>query len=461
MKTTITVNGNATTLDVDTRTTLLDALRETMGLTGSKKGCDHGQCGACTVLVNGTRINSCLSLAVMHDGDQVITITLVGDVGLNASKQPVLAQGAAKFGRIIPFAGTTTRIAGEINGDINFLNVETVVTTQNDLPMDLKGEGNAFNFRTHPNAMRHMVKTGFNVFGLANNHSMDFGVPGLVETLKHIPPLKAEGLLAYGGIGMNRKQASAPAVFTVKDTAFAFASIGIVTNNLDRHRAGPDKPGQIAYRFDEDWKLVLQRLHDSAADYRLLSIHYGTEGNVRADARQIQEYRGDAAQGSGIDLIIGHHAHVVRGVEIAGKSVIFYGLGNFLHFGTSDITGKNICKSYGLLARVHLLKHAGKVSVRAIEAVPVTNTHFRPEKLSPSEAAKRIYALNYLDSKLDTDPGAAKGVRFTPQPNSTGLFCLPGAGRDPGRIGELCKGWKPADNLPAEFAGSIAAACAY
>ena len=206
---------------------------------------------------------------VTPGGDQVITITLVGDVGLNASKQPVLAQGAAKFGRIIPFAGTTTRIAGEINGDINFLNVETVVTTQNDLPMDLKGEGNAFNFRTHPNAMRHMVKTGFNVFGLANNHSMDFGVPGLVETLKHIPPLKAEGLLAYGGIGMNRKQASAPVVFTVKDTAFAFASIGIVTNNLDRHRAGPDKPGQIAYRFDEDWKLVLQRLHDSAADYRL------------------------------------------------------------------------------------------------------------------------------------------------------------------------------------------------
>ena len=80
MKTTITVNGKATTLDVDTRTTLLDALRETLGLTGSKKGCDHGQCGACTVLVDGTRINSCLSLAVMHDGDQVTTIEGVGTV---------------------------------------------------------------------------------------------------------------------------------------------------------------------------------------------------------------------------------------------------------------------------------------------------------------------------------------------------------------------------------------------
>ena len=78
MKTTITVNGQARALDLDPRTTLLDALREHLNLKGSKKGCDHGQCGACTVLVNGVRINSCLSLAVMHDGDQVTTIEGLG-----------------------------------------------------------------------------------------------------------------------------------------------------------------------------------------------------------------------------------------------------------------------------------------------------------------------------------------------------------------------------------------------
>jgi xanthine dehydrogenase YagT iron-sulfur-binding subunit len=80
LRTTITVNGQARALDVDPRTTLLDALRENLGLTGSKKGCDHGQCGACTVLLNGERINSCLSLAVMHDGDEVTTIEGVGTV---------------------------------------------------------------------------------------------------------------------------------------------------------------------------------------------------------------------------------------------------------------------------------------------------------------------------------------------------------------------------------------------
>ena len=72
------VNGKLRELELDTRTTLLDALREHLHLTGSKKGCDHGQCGACTVIVDGRRIVSCLSLAVMHDGDKITTIEGLG-----------------------------------------------------------------------------------------------------------------------------------------------------------------------------------------------------------------------------------------------------------------------------------------------------------------------------------------------------------------------------------------------
>ena len=75
------VNGQPYVLSLDPRTTLLDALREHLALTGSKKGCDHGQCGACTVLLDGRRINSCLTLAVMHDGQAVTTIEGLSDGG--------------------------------------------------------------------------------------------------------------------------------------------------------------------------------------------------------------------------------------------------------------------------------------------------------------------------------------------------------------------------------------------
>ncbi len=78
MQTTLSINGAERTLDADVRTTLLDALRMHLGLTGTKKGCDHGQCGACTVIVNGRRINSCLTLACMHDGDAITTIEGLG-----------------------------------------------------------------------------------------------------------------------------------------------------------------------------------------------------------------------------------------------------------------------------------------------------------------------------------------------------------------------------------------------
>jgi xanthine dehydrogenase YagT iron-sulfur-binding subunit len=77
-KVSMNVNGKECEMELDTRTTLLDALRENLHLTGTKKGCDQGQCGACTVMVEGRRINSCLTLAVMHQGEKITTIEGLG-----------------------------------------------------------------------------------------------------------------------------------------------------------------------------------------------------------------------------------------------------------------------------------------------------------------------------------------------------------------------------------------------
>jgi xanthine dehydrogenase YagT iron-sulfur-binding subunit len=75
------VNGADRVVELDPRTSLLDALREHLHLTGAKKGCDHGQCGACTILVNGRRINACLTLAIMHEPDEIVTIEGLGQPG--------------------------------------------------------------------------------------------------------------------------------------------------------------------------------------------------------------------------------------------------------------------------------------------------------------------------------------------------------------------------------------------
>ena len=99
----LTVNGEPVSAEADVRTSLLDLLRETLGMTGTKKGCDHGQCGACTVIVNGTRINSCLSLAVIHEGDTVTTVEgLAEGNGLSPLQKAFVTHDAFQCGYCTP-----------------------------------------------------------------------------------------------------------------------------------------------------------------------------------------------------------------------------------------------------------------------------------------------------------------------------------------------------------------------
>ncbi len=103
IKITLQVNGAAHQLFIDTRTTLLDALRERLGLTGPKKGCDHGQCGACTVLLDGRRVNSCLALAVAHHDAEIVTIEgLADDENLHPLQQSFLEHDAFQCGYCTP-----------------------------------------------------------------------------------------------------------------------------------------------------------------------------------------------------------------------------------------------------------------------------------------------------------------------------------------------------------------------
>jgi xanthine dehydrogenase YagT iron-sulfur-binding subunit len=138
--TTFKVNGRAYTLSLDTRTTLLDALREHIQLTGSKKGCDHGQCGACTVIVNGRRINSCLSLAAMHDGDEITTIEGLGTPGNLHPMQAAFVKhdgfqcGYCTPGQICSAVGTLAEIKAGVPSHVSV----DITATQNVTPDEIR-----------------------------------------------------------------------------------------------------------------------------------------------------------------------------------------------------------------------------------------------------------------------------------------------------------------------------------
>lgn len=142
----ITVNGERRAVDVDLRTTLLDLLREHLGLPGTKKGCDQGQCGACTVLVNGRRINACLSLAVMHEGDEVTTIEGVGLPGnLHPLQQAFLTRDAFQCGYCTPgqicsALGMLAEVArGEPSQETEDLSVRIVALTDEEIRERMSG----------------------------------------------------------------------------------------------------------------------------------------------------------------------------------------------------------------------------------------------------------------------------------------------------------------------------------
>jgi poly-gamma-glutamate synthesis protein (capsule biosynthesis protein) len=386
-----------------------------------------------------------------------MTIVLVGDTGFNKTDAQVDPKGLRRGRQVTPYFYMLGGIANDIDGDLAFINLETVVTDRNDLPPEGKGKG-AFHFRSHPLAVSALIATGFNLFSLANNHSFDYGAQGIEETLYHLAVANAEKAIAFAGIGSNFGEAIRPACVDLDGTRIGFSAIGIITGDQPQYRAGPDSPGQASYRERADFEAVVAKLLALQADYRILSIHYGLEGRVIPDERQIEDWRAFAAEGQGIDLIVGHHPHVAQGVELNGKSLIFYGLGNFLHPGTAEMRRFGLCRDYGLMAKVHLARIDGVWRVEAIEAIPLTNTNVRPARFSAQEAEKRIYALNHLAAGLD-DGKNAKGVRFTPRPNGSGLYCAEGAAALGGKLATLCQGWQPPGDPAKLLAAKIEAAC--
>lgn len=169
VKYSLTINQKPYDLDLDPRVTLLDLLRENLHLTGTKKGCDHGQCGACTVLVNGRRINSCLSLAVSHDGAQVTTIDgLASGDNLHPVQASFLEHDGFQCGYCTPgqICSATAMLKEAQRGDLSLVSWETGKTSHpelSDAEIKERMAGNICRCGAYPNivaAMRELAARG-------------------------------------------------------------------------------------------------------------------------------------------------------------------------------------------------------------------------------------------------------------------------------------------------------------
>jgi poly-gamma-glutamate synthesis protein (capsule biosynthesis protein) len=386
--------------------------------------------------------------------ERSLTITLAGDTGLGGSTEPVHAEGGVRHGARHSWSALTQGIKALVTGDLNFANLETVVTDRNDLTAVDK----AFNFRTHPAGVRHLTELGFNIFSTANNHAADYGDRGVRETIAQLATIESERRMkAHAGVGLDRRAAALPRVIEMNGARVLLSALGIGAGG---NRAGDMRAGQLAWGSKDDLTEILRGLTGTDGDYRMLSVHYGTELSVLPSEADRSRLRDTALREAGVDLVVGHHAHVASGVERVDGKLVFYGLGNFLHLGTQDMSRFNLCRDYGLFARVHLgAGEDGRLAAEAIEVVPITGMHLKPEPMQTAEAAKRVHVLNQLARRFDDPAVRSHGVRFSVQADGSGLACFAGETATNAKASTLCRGWRGPDEASEDLRRQIRAAC--
>lgn len=351
-----------------------------------------------------------------------ITLVFVGDTGTNQSGAPISPDGGYKGWRLRSIANALQPIRPWLEADLVVANLESVVTDRSDL----SARGKRFVFQMHVNGARALLHAGINAFSTANNHALDFGGRGAGETLQHLETLQSQGLLAWPGVGRNRQAALAPHAFERGGLSIAMASFGIGGGGLpSRVNHAGTLSGTI---FGENFSTLANTLKTQPADLRILSVHYGREFAPIVPATEIRQLRTVAKPAEGISIVAGHHSHVARGIELTGNHLILYGLGNFLHFGMQNMGRFDICRDFGLLARVTLRRtDTGPWSIETVEALPLTKMHIQTEAMSGQESFKRLQVLNYLGRRLDNDAEGAQGLQFVQQADGSGLWCAPHA----------------------------------
>lgn len=346
---------------------------------------------------------------------QELVVTFGGDVNFARSRvapQPDLVRKFATY----KIKTLTEDIRKDWDGHVNFVNVETVVSDRNG---DMQGK--AFVFRSHPEHFRHLMDLGVNAFSLANNHAFDHGRIGLADTLNFFREEARARQIIYSGVGQG-PEAFEPSmrVFNGVRVAMTALSFGSSSFEPERARAG------MLYLFDADHvERSIAAMKRVDADLKIVSVHYGTENMIGLNDGQRALYRRFVEE-AGVHLVLGHHPHVVRGVEVEPErnAAIYYSLGNLLFIGGAEKDGDALGLDYGLMGKAHFSRTDLGMRLTAIEAIPYKGVHLLPRRLRGGAAEARVDHLNRL-SRRYLDKQAAQ-FRMPSDPDAPGVQCFGG-----------------------------------
>jgi poly-gamma-glutamate capsule biosynthesis protein CapA/YwtB (metallophosphatase superfamily) len=312
-----------------------------------------------------------------------IVINAVGDVMLAGRWTPVLRSKGYDF----PFGGVKSELA---RGDINLANLESPIATSGS-----KCTTKKFCFRAEPGVAKALRGAGFSVVTLANNHSMDFGGEALSETRRHL----ADAGIASVGAGENLAEARKIAIVTIKGKRIAF--LGYSLTQPIEFFAGHTRPG-TAPGYE---KLVQADVTNARAqaDYVIVSFHWGKEASSTVEA--YQRTTAHKAIEAGADVIIGHHPHVLQGVERYKGGIIFYSLGNFTFASKSKIA------DVSAIIRLRLGDNQREAEVLPLDVL-YRRVGFQPRLLTGERANAVFEKLNGLSRSFRTEI-ISKDGRYT------------------------------------------------
>lgn len=304
----------------------------------------------------------------------VVTIVAVGDIMLGGTAELELV----RFGYDYPF-----RYVGELTraGDITFGNLEGPLT-RGGLP-----HSKQYVFRSPPEHVAPaLARAGFKLVSLANNHSMDYGVEGLRDTMR---ALEHAGI-RYAGAGENLEAARRPALIEVNGVRVALLAYSLTFP--EEFWAAAAQPGS-AFGHERHVRADVAAARNAGAVV-LVSFHWGQEGS--SELRDYQRLLGRAAIDAGAAAVIGHHPHVLQGVEHYRDGVILYSLGNFVFGSYSHLATRS--------AIAVLMVADGRVRELRLHPINVKNTEvvFQPRPLAGAAADEVVEELRRLSQPLAT-----------------------------------------------------------